>query len=362
MNDPVLIRNLTLSHEAENLSLMTGNAENTDENQRMVQILILDEFLGETLSRVLFNFHFPFRNVALKGFGTLQSGRSASDIIPLLKDNLSNQTQTLVIGCNSNAFKTCFDTFQFREKFFNTSLIQPSAGSSLDRLLLEVKRPWLQSIFIVGNQVHLSDTGHLNRAEAEGVRCIRLGSLRAEPGMVEPEIRSSDLVGLSLNALKHSEAPIQNLITSTGLTTEEACQLLYYAGRAEKNQITGIFDFLPSAVMNSAGMNLLATLIWYYLYGLNMRSSTYPPSRHSMKKYTLEHPVANKILTFYKDEKEQKWWLEAPFERHILSKEMPLIACDYQDYKTAANDQSLTERLYSWFQLYESGGLLKDGL
>ncbi|MBK8506948.1 MAG: hypothetical protein IPL46_35090 [Saprospiraceae bacterium] len=79
-----------------------------------------------------------------------------------------------------------------------------------------------------------------------------------------------------------------------------------------------------------------------------------------MKKFSLEHGVHDQILTFYKDDSEQKWWLESPFKKHVLSQEMPFIACDYQDYRMAANEQTLTERLSSWFQLYESSGLLKD--
>jgi hypothetical protein len=79
-----------------------------------------------------------------------------------------------------------------------------------------------------------------------------------------------------------------------------------------------------------------------------------------MKKFSLDHPVHDQILTFYKDDSEQKWWLESPFKQHVLSQEMPYIACDYQDYRMASNEQTLSDRLSSWFQLYESSGLLKD--
>ncbi len=361
MNDRTLIRNLEISRPLESASNHEKKAGNGIEKHRVpVQVLILDPLLGQALSNALSEFQFPFRKVDLKCISILNEGNSVSDIIPLIKDNLTNGIKTLVIGGHFSGLKACFDTLQFQEKFFNATIVQNSAGTDIDNLLIEVKRPWLKSIFIVGNQAHLSDSNYLTRVEMEGLRCIRLGALRTESGIPEPEIRSSDLFGLSLNALKQCEAPIQTRVSSTGLTSEEACQLCYYAGRAERNQVAGIYDFMPSAVTNPGGINLLATLIWYYLHGLNLRSSAYPPGKKTMKKFTLEQSVDSKFLTFYKDENEQKWWLESPFKKHVLSKEMPLIACDYQDYKFAANDQLLTERLLTWFHLYESGGLLKD--
>jgi hypothetical protein len=361
MNDHTFIRNLEINRKSESPSNLDKKDEKGIEKNRVsVQVLILDELLGKALSNALSEFQFPFRKVDLKCISILNAGNSVSDIIPLIKDNLSNRVKTLVVGGHSSGFKACFDTLQFQEKFFNTTIVQNSAGTDIDNLLIEVKRPWLKGIFIVGNQAHLSDSNYLARVEMEGLRCIRLGAMRSEPGIPEPEIRSSDLFGLSLNSLKQCEAPIQTKVSSTGLTSEEACQLCYYAGRAERNQVAGIFDFMPSAGTNPGGINLMATLIWYYLHGLNLRSSAYPPSKKTMKKFTLEQTVDSKFLTFYKDEKEQKWWLESPFKKHVLSKEMPLIACDYQDYKFAANDQLLTERLLTWFHLYESGGLMKD--
>ncbi|MCB0688338.1 MAG: hypothetical protein KDC53_17490 [Saprospiraceae bacterium] len=327
-----------------------------------VQLVVLEETLGKAITNCLAKFQFPFKKIQLKSISVLREGLNSFDIIPILKENLEQDIQTIVVGSRSTTFKASFDSLQFGEKFFNASIVQPSAGTGMDKIILDVKRPWLQGLFILANQAHLSDPKFLAQSESEGLRSIRLGTVRSEPGWIEPEIRCSELFGLSLNALKNSEAPIQTEISSTGLAADEACQLLYYAGRSERNRITVIHDFLPSTSKSPIGVNLLATFIWYFLHGLNFRS-THPQTKlTNMKKFSLDDTVQGHHLSFYKDESEQKWWLKSPFPERILSDRMPLIACDYNDYRMAANEQLLTERLNGWFHLYENTDLKNQGL
>jgi len=327
-----------------------------------VHLLVLEEAMGQAITQCLSGFQFPFKRVKLKNISVLNKGITAYDIIPILQHNLDEHIQTVVIGSQSSCVKACFDSFQFREKYFNTALVQPSAGEEIDRIIFDVKRPWLQGLFLIGNQAHLSNQDYLLNAESEGLHAFRLGGVRSEPGSVEPEIRISDLFGMSLNVLKNTDAPIQSSVSATGLMTEEVCQLMYYAGRSDQNKITTIFDFSPATSKSDYGTKLLSTLVWYFLHGLNYRSTIKPQQLSGMKKFSIENPVQGHHLVFYKDEREQKWWLESPFKKRVLAKEMPLIACDYQDYRAAANEQLLTERLNIWFNLYESSQSQDDSL
>lgn len=357
MNPLSLLTNLAINEVVKN-DRITGSEDGAHKGVT-VQLLVTNETLGKAITECLSNFQFPFEKIHLRSISTLNSGLSSFDIIPILKENLDKDIHTIVVGSLSNTLKASLDAFQFREKFFNASLVQSSAGLGIDLAIYEAKRPWLQNLNLLATQAHLTNQNYVVKGEKEGLRTIRLGAIRSEPGCAEPEIRSSDLFGLSLNALKHSEAPVQTAISSTGLTTEEACQLLYYAGRSDRNKITTIYDFVPATTKDVVGINLLSTLVWYYLHGLNYRSIHPMRKLELMKKFSVEDPVQGHHLTFYKDEREQKWWLESPFKDRILAKEMPLIACDYQDYRIAANDQLLTDRIGNWFHLYETSSLLE---
>lgn len=328
-------------------------SETSPTNTRLTaHIYLTQESLADAFAIAFRKLHFPFLNVSLRGISALQNDTSPAQLIPQIQKNLGEGTISIVIGPGSKSFKIAFDALQFDDNAFNTTLVSPNLGA-LDRTLLEVRKPWLQAFFVVGTQAHLSDHVFMRNAESEGLKSTRLGVLRSDAGIVEPEIRSADLFGLSLNAIKHSDAPIQNTITSTGFAAEEACQYAYYSGRSEKNKICCFFDFRDDAFNHPHGVNLLATLSWYYLHGLNLRVRTYPPSLESMNRYTLEEKVQGRLLTFFKDEGEQKWWLECPASNKALAKSMPLISCAYTDYKEAANEQTLSDRLSHWFKLLD---------
>ena len=228
-----------------------------------VHLYLTEEHLAETFAQVFGDLYFPFTNVLLDGISALPTGIAPVQIIPQMQKNLKKAyiIISVIIGPSSKSFKVGFDTLQFEDNAFNTALVSPNLGA-LDRTLFELRKPWMQAFFVIGTQAHLSDDHFMRQAEAEGLKSTRLGILRANAGIVEPEIRSADLFGVSLNAIKHGDAPIQKTITSTGLSSEEACQYAYYAGRSEKNKICCLFDFSSDAPDNPHGVNLLATLTW----------------------------------------------------------------------------------------------------
>ncbi|NND32749.1 MAG: hypothetical protein HKN76_09175, partial [Saprospiraceae bacterium] len=167
---------------------------------------------------------------------------------------------------------------------------------------------------------------------------------------------------ISLNALKNQEAPSQNLTSPTGFTAEDLCQMAYYAGRSEMNEILSIYDYVRETHDNTLTVNLLATVIWYFMHGLNLRTPMGLPVEADLQKFIIEHKIDGKKLTFLKDEREQKWWLSSPYFKANLTHSMPLISCDYYDYQLAANEQMLSDRLIGWFDLYEKSGESQDVL
>jgi hypothetical protein len=321
-----------------------------------LQIFVVGATLSHSLLQCLTQFQNPFVRVDVKSFSMIHQDQPIAQIIPALQANLRNGIKTVLIGPNSTCCKTAFDALQFSEESFNVSLVQASAGIDLDKTFLDLRKPHLQNLLILGSQAHLSDQSFAGKVQV-GYRNLRLGSLKPELGICEPEIRACDLFGLSLNALKYKDATIQSRVSATGFTAEDSCQMAYYAGRSECNQIFCMYDFDVSHD-DRIGTHLLATLLWYYMHGLNLRRSDTYPAETSLQQYTLEHSIENKVLTFYKDESEQKWWLKSPYPKKKLSKNMPLLAIDYHDYQLAANEQMLSERVLGWFQLLEQSAEL----
>ena len=337
------------------------NKNNVLQDPTQLQIIVVGHALGSAVLDSLMQFQNPFTKIALDGLKVIDENQSTAEIIPSLHRNLAGTTKTMILGPTSASCKTAFDALQFREKLFNVSLVQPSAGLDLDRTFFDLRIPHLNGLFVLGSQAHLSDI-HNVPDDYKGYRYLRLGSLKTELSICEPEIRATELLGISLNALKNCEAPSQNQPSSTGFTAEDLCQMIYYAGRSENNEIVCLFDYEVESHSNKLMIKLLSTLIWYYMHGLNLRYPFSTAKESALQKFIIDPSIEGKKLTFLKDENEQKWWLESPFVGRNLTQAMPLIPCDYHDYMVAANDQMLTERLVGWFDLYEKSPELQEGL
>ncbi len=358
MNNQIKPIPVSLSDKNAN-SLFFNQIESGNKNNAYqgfgVNIISPSSDLAEAFFAVFSSYEFHFRNVYLHETMSLHN-TEISNLIPTLQESGDNDVLNIILGYQSDILKTSFDALQFCESYFNLVSVQPGAGSDrgIDQTLMELKKPWLQQLTLLATQAPLSDPDYLLKQSSEGLRQYRLGAMRDNISMVEPEIRDADIFSVDINAIRHSDATIQSRPSIVGLTAEETSQLAYYAGRAERNKVFCLLGLNDNAAEKQVGMDLLATLTWYYLYGVEHRQKTYPPGKKNMSTYVLEQAVGSYSLTFFKDESTEKWWVESPLPKHKLSKSFPLIACDYRDYSLAANEQILSGRLESIFEIYRS--------
>ena len=70
--------------------------------------------------------------------------------------------------------------------------------------------------------------------------CFRVGKIKEHVEEMEPVIRNCHLVSFDMSALAHAYAPA-NAISPNGLTGEEACILMQYAGMSPNMKTIGIF-------------------------------------------------------------------------------------------------------------------------
>ncbi len=293
---------------------------------------------------------FPFRNLQLRKLGRLAG--EASSLIPLLNDARINDTVSIILGADSNMIKACYDALQFADQHFSVALMQPAAGDGIEDVFIDLREPWLHRLSLLGTQAHRSNDAFVSENEQVGLNCHRLGAIKHDPSVTEPDVRNADLCGIDLNVMKHCEAPFQQRPSAIGMEIESVCQVAYYAGRAERSRILCIYGFHDHHLQQDAGWDLLASVVWYFLHGLEHRPNSYPPPARLLNAYVLEQKVADLTLTFYKDESNQKWWLKSPYTHSRLSTTMPVIACNYRDYALAANEQMLSDRLGAILELY----------
>ena len=174
----------------------------------------------------------------------------------------------------------------------------------------------------------------------------RLGNVTANMNTVEPVMRDADVVAIDMGAIKSSELSYKHSKTPNGFDGKEICAIARYAGISDRVTAFGVFEYKNDTQEETAAM-LVAQILWYFIEGYNYRAS----ENMDIEKgnfLTYQVPVEDEVLTFYKSDKTERWWIEIPFILGLNNKlkRRTLLPCTYQDYLDACN-QSIPER---WFK------------
>ena len=173
---------------------------------------------------------------------------------------------------------------------------------------------------------------------------VREGNLRGS----EPVIRDSDLLFISLNAVKHSDAPAASNTSPNGFSGDEICQIAYFAGLSHRCRSLGIFDMLPQYDVRDITAKLAAQMAWYFMEGVKKRNPDNPENEvHNFKKYLIYFDQLHHNLCFYKNMQTERWWMEVPSA--FDEQDSVFISCTQEDYVKAA-EQEIPDR---WWKTYQ---------
>ena len=175
----------------------------------------------------------------------------------------------------------------------------------------------------------------------------RLGSVRTNLKEMEPVLRDANLVNISLNAIKHSDAPGTNFSSPNGISGDEACQLAFFAGHSTRITSFGVFDLSPENDIHASTAKLAAQMIWYFLEGVSNAIFEEPDiTPENFTKYLIHHNQSDQNIAFYKSNLTNRWWMEITFPE---SNHNILLSCSETDYELTCK-QEIPERWWRTFQ------------
>ncbi|MEG2666360.1 MAG: formimidoylglutamase [Bacteroidales bacterium] len=181
----------------------------------------------------------------------------------------------------------------------------------------------------------------------------RYGFFRGEIKEAEPMIRDSDCVTIDLSAIRYSDSPANNYARPTGFTSEDACQMMHYAGLSDQVSTVGLFEYHRLLDSNEQSAKLLAEMIWCFVDGFLHRLNDHPCQNNGMnyKKYMVTLEDSDHELTFYKCKETDRWWMELPCDGRQQEKynRHRFISCSYKDYQTALSNET-PERWWAAYQ------------
>lgn len=292
--------------------------------------------------------------------GNLKQGNTFTDTYVALKELLqillTYDLKIILLGGTQELTVPIFQSFELLKQNINLTTIdrtldiikdsvRVTAESFLSELLF--KKRLLFKYCNLGYQIHLTDKHNIDLVNKLFHDAFRLGEVRSNIAMVEPILRDTDIVSFDISAVRRSDSPAFYNPSSSGFTSEEACQLSRYAGLSDKVSVFGLFETNPKFDIQNQTANLAAQIIWYFIDGFSCRTPEYPESENkNFKTFIVGHSDLGYEITFYKSLISERWWMEVPNPKKNKS---ILISCSYNDYQ-AACEQEVPDLWWKSFQ------------
>lgn len=209
----------------------------------------------------------------------------------------------------------------------------------------------LMNFGLLGYQSYFVDTEATNTLQKLKFDCYRLGDVRKNMEEVEPVVRDADMMSFDIASIKQSDASGHRCATPNGFYSEEACQIVRYAGLSDRLSSFAIYGYNPSFDSHTQTAQLIAQMVWYFAEGYYNRKNDNPISNQSeYLKYTVDMREGEFELVFWKSKRSERWWLQMPSSESGMGSNLrSLISCSYADYLEACQDE-LPER---WLRAFE---------
>lgn len=235
------------------------------------------------------------------------------------------------------------------EKFTFTESSEYAAPNHQDYLFrIFVDSPSkIEHFSLLGYQTYFIPARDVDLLEQMNMEVYRLGLVREDIREAEPIVREADLLAFNVAALKACDAPGYVDASPNGFFSDEACQILRYAGSSDKMQCLGIYNYNPDFDQRGITATGIAQMLWYFIDGIHLRRADYPiVDEKDFQKFTVSIEGEEDIV-FMKSLKSNRWWMKVPASIHG-KKVQKMIPCTYKDYMTAMESE-VPDR---WIQAY----------
>lgn len=290
-------------------------------------------------------------------------------LVSVARELLDSHIAVLLIGSDQAFTAALYQAYHLTEQLVNLALVDKTFDFTFDaqaaahpahylNAILRQEKSYLFHLALIGYQRPYLNPRILQLLEQEQFDALRLGQIRDRISEAEPFIRDADIFSFDLSAMRLADAPAAAMASPSGLFTEEACKLAYYAGFSDKLTSAGFFGlsangghYTPTELRIT--YQLTAQIIWYCLEGFAHRTSDYPISTDGFVEYVVANKQLSFPISFWKSTRSNRWWMQIPltaqsghrYDRHRL------VPCTYNDYVLACSEE-LPQRLISAFERF----------
>jgi len=287
----------------------------------------------------LFHWH---NEIRLADVGNIKTGSSLADTYAALRtvmNELIGLGKTVIIlGGSHDLTLAQYQSYVSRKKLIEVAcvdaLIDINIDSSLksEQFLMELltdEPNFIHHYNHIGFQSFYVHPRMLETMDKLRFDCFRVGRVKELIDEMEPVLRNSNMLSFDICSIAHAYAPANGL-SPNGLSGEEACAIMRFAGLSPNISSIGIYGYIPDHDVQDLTAKQIAQMIWYTLDGRNKGQRE---ASLSEKEFFVEYHTAFAEVetTFLQSKKTNRWWMQLPDQK--------FIACSYQDYLQASSNE-----------------------
>jgi formiminoglutamase len=297
---------------------------------------------GDAIRKKFYQLFFWHKDVSIADIGSVRTGKSMQDSYAALKlvvHELVNIGKTVIIlGGSHDLTLAQYQAFSENKELVEIAgvdaVIDINIDSSLraDNFLMEMftgEPNYLKHYNHLAFQIYFVHPRMLETMDKLRFDCYRTGVVKERLEEMEPVIRNCSLLSFDISAIASGFAPA-NKLTPNGLTGEEACVLMQYAGMSPGVKSIGIFGYDPANDVNDLTAMQIAHMLWYVIDGKSRgnREATLNERDHFNEYHTA---FAEVDTVFLQSKKTGRWWMQLPDKQ--------FIACSHSDYLQASTNE-----------------------
>lgn len=303
---------------------------------------VATESSADSIRKKFYQLHYWHKEISIADIGNIKNGASLNDsysaLAIVLKELFQlNKTVVIIGGSHDNTLAQYF-AYKELNKIIDATVVDATidlrSESTLrsENFLMEMltsEPNMVRHYNHIAFQSYFVHPRMLETMDKLRFDCFRVGIVKEDLNEMEPVIRNSDLFSFDIAAIKSSDVPA-SICSPNGLTGEEACTLVRFAGMSASLSSFGIYGYDPSKDHQLLTALQIAQMMWYFIDGRNrIRKESL---LHETQDFNQFHTAFAEVDTvFLQSKKTGRWWMQLPDKK--------MIACSYKDYLFASNNE-----------------------
>jgi len=293
-------------------------------------------------------------DVTIADMGNIKQGRTLADsyaaLTAVIKELLPLNKKIIILGGSHDLTLPQYQAYAALQQIIEVACIDACIDMEQDATtkhhsflldMLTVEPNYIKHYNHLAFQSYFVHPHLLETIDKLRLDCYRLGKVKEHMEDMEPVLRHTHLLSIDISAIQHSYAPA-NTLSPNGLTGEEMCTLMQYAGMSNMMSSIGIYGFRTDKDTHHLTSKQIAQMLWYYMDGM-IRGKLEANLEHREDFNEFHVAFAEVEAHFLQSKRTGRWWMQLPNTTYI--------PCSYYDYLKASQN-GIPER---WLRAQERG-------